>query len=39
VCRAAPIELTTGGRAAHAVRCIRADELSGGPVDTREQVA
>jgi ABC-type dipeptide/oligopeptide/nickel transport system ATPase component len=38
-CRAHPIELTTGARPAHAVRCIRADELTGGPATTREQVA
>jgi peptide/nickel transport system ATP-binding protein len=38
-CRASSIDLTTGARAAHAVRCIRADELSGGPASTREQVA
>jgi len=40
-CRAHPIELTTGARAAHAVRCIRSDELSGGarPGTSREQVA
>ena len=38
-CRAHPIELTTGARTGHAVRCIRADELVTSNVAAAEGVA
>jgi peptide/nickel transport system ATP-binding protein len=38
-CRAASIPLAAGSGGSHAVRCIRADELSGGPASAREKVA